>query len=361
MKPKKFINQLNQNFEEILSLGFISEGELKEFSNFSTIDSEHLEGIVMRLYFLTLDPEKDIKFFINQYEENRYLYLVKITEEVWLFVMCSDSNFAKLHFFIKYMLSDVVIDFDDSEPQDEEKLTVEQEKLLSAQRIQQMLLPDLDKQIPSFKTRQLHYKPKDIVGGDFYWAKKTKTHEWIVVGDCTGHSVEGALGSVSVMSILNEVFYSNMNPHHLIKALHESLNNMQSQDLVDGYGIGVELMVMKYEPKTKTLKYSSNGLTLYLIDDRVRHFKTKKSSFDPDRVIKYIRSRTIHLDENRAVFTHSDGIPDQLNSEGKKLKTAKLRRTLGEGGDGNSIRQLFDDWKNEEIQTDDVVSIYLKP
>jgi|GEM_PF-3525327 len=360
MKPKKFINQLNQNFTEILSVGFIVDSELKEFKNRSTIDMEDIEGLVMRLYFLSLDPEKKVKFFINQYSENKFLYLIKITEEVSLFVLCEDSNFAKLHFFIKYLLSDVNLEF---ETEEEEKTPISQdeEKLWSAKRIQNLLLPDMTPVLAGFSQKHLQYQPKDIVGGDFYWARKTKNHLWMVIGDSTGHSVEGALGSVSIMSILNQVFAPEMNPHHLIKALHDGLNNIQSQDLVDGYGIGCEMMVMKYEPKTKTLKYSSNGLLMYLIDDRVQVYKTKKSSFDQERVIKFIRSRTLHLNNHTAIFTHSDGLIDQIGENGKKLKRAPVVRALKEGKTGAEIETLFEQWKGSQIQTDDVVSLYLKP
>lgn len=360
MKPRKFINQLSQNFEEILSVGFVVDSELKDFKNYSQLDSDHIEGLVMRLYFLGQDPEKHIKFFINQYTENRYLYLIKITEDVWLFVLSQDSNFAKLHFFIKYMLSDVNLTFDDTEEEKVGKLTVDEEKLMSAKRIQDLLLPDLNHHLSQFPVKHLFYKPKDIVGGDFYWARKTKTHQWLVIGDCTGHSVEGALGSVSVMSILNQVFQPDMDPHNLIKELHNGLNNMQSQDIVDGYGIGCELMVIKYEPQSQKIKYSSNGLQMYVVTDRVKVFKTKKSSFDPVRVLKFIRSRTINLDKNTAIFTHSDGLPDQLSENGKKLKNSAIKELLVQKGGGPEMEHLFESWKGNEIQTDDVVSLYLK-
>lgn len=361
MRPKQFISQLGQNFDEIMSMGFIVDGEMKDTTNRSKLDSEDIEGLVMRLYFLGLDPEKEVKFLINQYAENRFLYLIKINEEVSLFVLCDDSNFAKLHFFIKYLLSDVRLEFDGGEGNDTpDKLSVNDEKLMSAKRIQDMLLPDMKKATAAFSEHHLIYESKDIVGGDFFWARTTKNHQWIVLGDCTGHSVEGALGSVSVMSILNQVFESEMDPHNLIKALHQGLNNIQTQNLVDGYGIGCEIMVMKYEPKTQTLKYSSNGLLMYHITDSIRVYKTKKSSFDPERVLKFIRSRTLRLNTNSAIFTHSDGLPDQLNEKGKKLKRRPILQSLRDNP-GAGIKALFEDWKGNEPQTDDVVSLFLKP
>lgn len=362
MKPKQFINQLQTNFDQILDVGFIVNAEIKMYQHHSSLNQDDVEGLVMRLYFLSMDPEKRIKFFINQYGEDRFLYYIKISEEVWLFVLSDTQNFAKLHFFIQYLLSDMDVTFEEQESTTMIKRNENQDKLESAKRIQNLLFPSMGKALEPFQESYFFYQPKDIIEGDFYWAKTTKEHQWIAIGDCTGHSVEGALGTVSVMSILNQVFDSNMSPHLLIKALHDGLNDIQKQDLASGYGIGCEIMVLKYHIKTRKLVYSSNGLSLFLKNDKIKRYKTKSSSLDPERVIKYIRSRTIELQENDAVFTCSDGMPDQLGSNDKKLKVSGLLAPIRKTGKINAetVEQVFQQWRGDTPQTDDVVFLYLK-
>ena len=363
MKLNQFINQLETNFDQILDIGFIVNGEIKAYQHRSELDQDDVEGLVMRLYFLGMDPEKKIKFFINQYAEDRFLYYIRISEEVWLFVLSDNTSFAKLHFFIKYLLSDIDVSFEEDEPETLQ-MSEDQEKLESAKRIQNLLFPSMSKALEPFTDSYFFYQPKDIVGGDFYWAKSTKEYQWLIIGDCTGHSVEGALGSVSVMSILNQVFDAEMAPHLLIKALHQSLNDIQEQDLNIGYGIGCEIMVMKYHKKTKTLQYSSNGLSMYLVNDKIKKFKTKSSSFAPERVIKYIRSRTLQLGNDDAVFTCSDGLADQIGQNGKKLKVKGMLNPIKEHKNEVSketVEKPFMEWMGKSAQTDDVIFLYLKP
>lgn len=365
MHPNEFIAEIRQNFAEVEAAGFIANDELNYPFMGNHLDADNMEGLVMRLYFIAIDPEKEIKFFINQYAENRFLYLIKVSDGVWLFVMCRDQNFAKLHFFIRYLLTDVTLNF---EPQPALAGPVAAEaptaSMESAKRIQQLLLPDMNSVLSIFSKKYFWAQPKDAVGGDFYWAKRTKSHQWLVIGDCTGHSLEGALASVSIMSILNQVFDPAMNPHHLIKAVHRGLTDMQHQDLAEGYGIGSEMMVLRYDLKTKELKYSGTGISLYLINDQVKIFKTKKSAFDPDRVIRYLRSRSLQLTERDSIFVHSDGLTDQLNSRGKRLKYRTIVDQIAQNGylvNKQVIQQFFDNWRGAEPQTDDVVCLYLKP
>jgi sigma-B regulation protein RsbU (phosphoserine phosphatase) len=361
MKLNQFNKELKGNFPRVLDSGFIVDGELRAFNHTSTVAAEDVEGLVMRLYFLSMNPEKKIRYFVNQYAENKFLYFVKLRDDAWLFVLSENSNFAKLHFYIQYLLNDNAIDF--SEEVESVETSGDTQKLLSAKRIQDLLFPKMETILSKFKESYFWYRPTDIVGGDFYWAKKFKNQQWIIIGDCTGHSVEGALGSVSVMSILNQVFNPEMNPHHLIKALHSSLNDIQSNSPEDGYGIACELMVLKYDYTTKVIKYSSNGMFIHVITDKIKTFKTKKSSFDPDRVIKFIRTREIDLSDGAGIFTHSDGIPDQFNEQGKKLMRSGMINSIKTEMAVNerTIEKHFDAWKGEESQIDDVICLFLRP
>lgn len=356
MRPSQFISEVSSNFSEIVASGFVINDELVVPRLNPEIDPDDLEGLIMRLYFLATDPDKEIKFFINQYEENRFLYLTKVSDSVWFFALCQDNNFAKLHFFVKYLLTDVEINL----KAEKEKNTVVSDGLSSAKRIQGLLLPDMKETLSIFKKSYFWYQPKDEIGGDFYWATRTKAYQWLVIGDCTGHAVEGALASVSVLSILQQVFKPDLEPHLFIKLIHEGLRNIQQQDLLQGYGIGCEMMVIRLDLKDQTMKYSGTGLPLCHISDKVRIFKTKKSSLDPDRVVKYVRSRSLKLEKGEGIFTYSDGLIDQIRENGKRIKTAALLRNIQENGINTaSMEKYFTSWRGAEPQTDDVVCLYL--
>jgi serine phosphatase RsbU (regulator of sigma subunit) len=138
---------------------------------------------------------------------------------------------------------------------------------------------------------------------------------------------------------------------------------MQEQNLEMGYGIGCELIVLKINNKTHDLAYSSTGLNLYHKSaTNFRKFKSKKATLNPDQIIKYIRTRKLSLSKGDAIFTHSDGITDQMNESGKRLKVTNLSHFLKASASisKEELIKLIDTHKGEEEQTDDIIGLYLK-
>ncbi|MEM0942210.1 MAG: SpoIIE family protein phosphatase [Bacteroidota bacterium] len=359
MKPLQFFKELKTNFSDILYTGLVLNDEIQFDEIKEELDKENHEALIMRLYFLALDPEKEIKYFINQYQEQKYIYIFKIEEGAWLFILSENQSFAKLHFFIQYLLSETKLDLKVEDEAQEDQLTKE---VQSAKRIQKLLLPNPENGLKQFKSYSLWYRPKDDVGGDFYWIKKDRDATWIVIGDCTGHSFEGAMASVSVISILNQVYDSKFAPHKLIMEMHKSLDNIQNQNLILGYGIGCEMMVMKFDHINKQLHYSGTGLHLYkMSNNNVRVEKTKKVMLDPNRMLRYLRSRKLSFKEGDAFFTHSDGLIDQFNPLGKRIQSKGLLRylKLDYTGQKKALELFFDNYRKEEPQTDDIVSLFV--
>jgi len=354
MTTRQLLDNIYGNFPEILEGGFVYQDQLDIKIHRSEIDPDDFEGIIMRLYFLANDPDKAIKYFILQYSGGRYIYFSKIREDLWLFVLCEYEAFSKLHFYIKYLLSE---SGELSVEEDTKQKSDIVEKVSSARRIQELLFQDPIPHLKIFKNPFLYFQPKEDIGGDYYWSRKTKKNLWIVVGDCTGHSVEGALATVSILSIINQIFDDNLNPHILVKELYRSLNNIQKQKLEDGYGIGNEMLVLKINLSTQELLFAGTGLPVYVHNTKLQRMRTKKVHFEEEKVLKYIRSRKLHLKPNDFVFTHSDGLIDQLNEHGKRLGYQRLTVPLKEGRpiDNKSIEHLLNEWKRAATQTDDIV------
>ncbi|MDP1746612.1 MAG: PAS domain S-box protein, partial [Bacteroidota bacterium] len=58
-----------------------------------------------------------------------------------------------------------------------------------ASRIQEAVLPDINKIKNAFKDAFVLYQPKDVVSGDYYFFYKRNSKVFIAVVDCTGHGV----------------------------------------------------------------------------------------------------------------------------------------------------------------------------
>ncbi len=356
MKSTAFIKNIDDSFKGIEECGFVANDEMVASIHRSDLEPEEFESIVMRLYYMAADPEKGIRYFINQYADGKYLYITKLNEDLWFYVLSFDEAFAKLHFYIQFLLSDESIELDDSKGTEAGE---DHDSILAAQRIQHMLFEDLTPLLKDFKDTYFWYSPKDTIGGDFYWGKETAKHKWFVIGDCTGHGVEGALATVSVLSILNQVFDDKLKPHWLIKNIHYSLNDIQKQKLEDGYGIGNEMMVIRYNKADGSIDYAGTGLPLYVIGKNFKYYKTKSAHYEPERVVKFIRSRHLKLESGQGIFTHSDGIIDQFDESSAKYKRKRLLQTLKTGEiNAETIEANVRAWQGKMDQTDDIVALY---
>ena len=79
------------------------------------------------------------------------------------------------------------------------------DSILYAKRIQKAVMPRptyIDEILPE---NFILFKPRDIVSGDFYWARKINHIIVIAVADCTGHGVPGAIMSMLGISFINEI------------------------------------------------------------------------------------------------------------------------------------------------------------
>ena len=78
----------------------------------------------------------------------------------------------------------------------EEKNREITDSITYAQRLQSAILPSLEQIYDSFQDVFIHYFPKDVVSGDFYWFEQNDEFYFIAAADCTGHGVPGAMVSV---------------------------------------------------------------------------------------------------------------------------------------------------------------------
>ncbi|MCU0449059.1 MAG: tetratricopeptide repeat protein [Bernardetiaceae bacterium] len=69
-------------------------------------------------------------------------------------------------------------------------------------------------------------QPRDVVSGDFYWAKAVGDQTILVVGDCTGHGVPGAFMALIGSSLLDRIVLAEhvTEPALILAALHQALH-----------------------------------------------------------------------------------------------------------------------------------------
>lgn len=76
------------------------------------------------------------------------------------------------------------------------------------------------------------------------------------------------------------------------------------------------------------------------------------------KVIKFLRSRTLKFSKGIRVLTHSDGLSDQLNPNGKKFSLRRIKNDLSMNPDKSleDLTRSISLHQSLEPQTDDIVA-----
>ena len=160
-----------------------------------------------------------------------------------------------------------------------DELTVTNRELAAAQRrmtesikyariIQTSILPDRDTLERSLGDHFVLYRPKEIVGGDFYYLREFPGHFLLAAIDCTGHGVPGAFVTMTVNSVLNHVIdqVGSDDPSRILSELNRVLKKTLNLKEVDA---GLDIALCLVDRRGGRMVYAGAGLSLYLISGGV--------------------------------------------------------------------------------------------
>lgn len=261
-----------------------------------------------------------------------------------------------------------------------------------AKRIQKAIIPSDKEMDRLFSNNFILYKPKDIVAGDFYWTQDLHDRKYLAVADCTGHGVPGAMVSVVCNSGLNRSVkeFNQVLPGNILDKTRELVlaEFLKSEtDIRDG----MDVSLIAY--KDGQLEYAGANNSLWIVrsnassdpvngNERIAQetinnkqlvqLKANKqpvgSHFNPQP----FTTLEIEINKGDCVYMFSDGYADQFggsnnkddkHKSGKKFKLARLKKLLVELSEmpikeqGEKMNQVFEDWRGDLEQIDDVCVI----
>lgn len=187
--------------------------------------------------------------------------------------------------------------------------------LAYADLVQRSILPGtaaLDRCLPQ---RFILFRPRDKVGGDFYFFKDAGSAFIIGIADCTGHGVSGALMSMYTQSALESISgrMAGLKPDALIRELDRTMR-AGSGDQEQGLGSerGLDIAIARVEPAANRLSFAGAGIDLFVSGpgsvERVRGSKGAVGSRRRPEAAP-IRSQEMTLD-GRSFYMTSDGALD---------------------------------------------------
>ena len=203
-----------------------------------------------------------------------------------------------------------------------------QESIEYASLIQKSILPQREELIQRFRQHYVIWKPRDIVGGDFYWHYENEAGEtFFAVIDCTGHGVPGALLSMTVNSLLDKLVKDGgiCSPAEILTRLHREIGAALRQTEAKTQQDGLEIALIKINPQSQTLTFSGGGLHLLHYDPESKatnHLRGNKHGlgglkWHAELVFEELQ---VPYAEKQRIYLYTDGILDQPVAEAEKPK-----------------------------------------
>ena len=202
-----------------------------------------------------------------------------------------------------------------------------------AARLQNALLP---KQYPGDISFKVHWRPRDLVGGDIYFVHSLPDRVYIAVVDCTGHGVPGAFLSIIARSVLERAIdereiqnagdYLTMAHGLVMETLSQQDNANEKID--EGFDGGVCI----YHRKERRLEFAGAKSSLFWVNDKgAEEIKGDRKSVGSSRSGGAFQFNT-HVVENPsgAFVMLTDGITDVMSAEDRPIAFGRRRvlRTL---------------------------------
>lgn len=237
--------------------------------------------------------------------------------------------------------------------------------LVQAQRLQQFFMPKWSQLDDYFSNTVYLHEPLGQVGGDFYWFKPiNESKVLIVVGDCTGHGVEGAMTSMVVLSVLKYQYTYDffLQPSTFIEEVHsviEGFNEENREDLL--YRLGLELCVLAVDMDKKSLRFSSSGIPVFHTRNGVvESYRTRSATDWHNWRKKHLSEIDISLETGDRITVCTDGVTDLFGgpTTDKKLGLKGVASILEQPEiTAESIRSHLENWKGEQAYYDDLLWI----
>ncbi len=217
----------------------------------------------------------------------------------------------------------------------------------------------------------IYYKPKEVIGGDFYYFRKTGDYIVFAVADCTGHGVPGALITMLGMSFLDDIVRLE-----LVNNTGEALNQLRKRvkETFYSYGEslenknGLDIALCAVNTKTNIMQYSGAFNSLIIMKNgEMNEYKATRNPIGYYPVEKDFETTEIKLEKNDIIYLFTDGYADQIGGEkNRKFSKRQFKSLLEEihqypiEKQSIFMEKIMQKWMGNNVQVDDITVMGIK-
>jgi serine phosphatase RsbU (regulator of sigma subunit) len=326
----------NGEIEKALSCSFIGLEVAQQ--NLFMAGEKFAHQVLSRLFERKLDTEKSFKHL------KAYLDLH------------NRINTSKQMNKINKMELDFVKEAKDKEiyllEQIKEKHKAISESISYAKRLQEAILP-INKSLEDSSINYfVFFKPKEKVGGDFYWIDSSENSSIFCLADCTGHGIPGAMLSMLCSNLVRNALKNNKKPHlnNIISKVNNMLHDTLGLNEINNVNDGMDISFCSISKKPKSdyweLKFAgANHVGIIISEDKALQVAYNRTgiSIQTDRDYKF--DETIYrLKKGDSFYMFSDGYADQFGG-----LTEEERKQGGKKFKYNRLTELFTNIHKEEL------------
>ncbi|MEM7163268.1 MAG: SpoIIE family protein phosphatase [Bacteroidota bacterium] len=241
------------------------------------------------------------------------------------------------------------------------------DSLVYAQHLQSSILPKSEILSERFQEFEIFFKPKEVIGGDFYWYGEIEGKRVFAIIDCTGHGIPGAFVSMMGYNLLNHIILSKRitYPGFILNQLNQMVKQSLHQES-SGNKDGMDMSIITYDPISRSLEFAGAKNDLFYLDSRngLVRLKGSRSSiggFNGTGKAEY-ETHEITLRNKTKFFMTTDGLIDQFGGENnKRFSTKRLTNFLKLMID-REVKQInkdlifvLNEWQGNNEQLDDIL------
>jgi len=236
--------------------------------------------------------------------------------------------------------------------------------------IKDALLPSSQHFKSVFPEHFMFFRPKNVVGGDFYWLGEKDNRRILIVGDASGQGVSGAFLSLLVISVLNDIRVSKISDaSKILKSVNAVIYKHFASYLKNNDdGIEMAVVILDDEKDVVNVQFSSANIPLYYFEsDTILDMKVLEPNdfrIRADVNSLSFANQEIQIKKKSMLYLGTKGFSNQIDSLkqepfGKVQMKSNLMRVnvLPIEEQKQIIMEKFDKWQGINEQTDDVLFI----